>query len=132
MFVYMYQTVYVYSIANMMETARTVQGLLAPSCIGSCIFQPAYLASGGVEDGGRGRRWPPGYFLIDFKSWGFHGVLLGFDHSDNPLFGPRVIGHALLGWSVPEAGEREREKKKKREKRKVVFESSCIYSPGAR
>ena len=38
---------------------------------------------------------------ISPEAWGFHRVSLGLYHPDDSLLCPRVVGHALLGWSVP-------------------------------
>lgn len=35
------------------------------------------------------------------EAWGLHGVLLHLHHTDDPLLGPGVEGHTLLGRSVP-------------------------------
>ena len=64
----------------------------------------AHLASGGVQDGSGGRGRPPGDFLVGFEPRRLHGVLLGLHHPNDPLLGPRVVGHALLRRSVPERG----------------------------
>ena len=60
-----------------------------------------YLASRGVKNRCRGRWRPLGNFLVGFKSWEFHGVLLGLIHT---LLGPRVVSHTLLCWGVPMEG----------------------------
>ena len=98
--------------------------------------------------GWRGRR-PPGNFGVGFESRGFHGILLSLHHSNDPLLGPRVECHALLGWCVPEwkcgggrgeeeekeeeeeeeeKEEEEEEEKEEKEEEEAVSHCVCTYS----
>lgn len=86
-----------------------------------------YLSARGMHDRSRGRRWSTRNLLIDpetqqcslnlcryeqktktkpflqlylLESWGFHWIFLHFHHTDDPLFGPWIESHSLLGWCI--------------------------------